>query len=154
LFITVGGGIKYTHDHFGGLVGLKRAASFYSLAIPKYLEYRYHMYADSEEHKWDKLHEDTSQLGLQKILELRAFYIKSGQMVSANMGNAFPLIWQNTMSVLQDGCPPQEFSVVKEIVEKELGKPLTEVFVSFEKEPIGAASIGQVHRATLMDGTR
>jgi ubiquinone biosynthesis protein len=43
------------------------------------------------------------------------------------------------------------FSEVRDILEEEFGSPLEEVFASFEKEPIGAASIAQVHRAELMD---
>ena len=72
-------------------------------------------------------------------------------MVAANMGGAFPQIWQGTMSVLQDQVPPQKFSVIKEIVESELD--FDKVFATFEETPIGSAAIGQVHRATLRDGT-
>eukprot|EP00970_Alexandrium_tamarense_P004410 scaffold749_cov193-Alexandrium_tamarense.AAC.10 len=112
------------------------------------------MLLDSPDEVWDQLHEATSKNGLDKILELQGFYIKSGQMCAANIGNAFPKIWQDTMSVLQDECPAEPFEVVKGIVEGEYGKKLDQVFDSFEEVPIGAASIGQVHRATLKDGTR
>lgn len=74
-------------------------------------------------------------------------------MCAANIGNAFPKIWQDTMSVLQDECPSQPFEVVKSIVESEYGKSIHDVFETFEEKPIGAASIGQVHRATLKDGS-
>jgi predicted unusual protein kinase regulating ubiquinone biosynthesis (AarF/ABC1/UbiB family) len=69
------------------------------------------------------------------------------------LGNAFPDIWIDTLSVLQDQVPAKDFSVVKEIIESEYGKPLEEIFATFDEEVIGAASIGQVHRATLVDGT-
>lgn len=48
--------------------------------------------------------------------------------------------------------PPQPWDLVKNIVEGELGRPLGDVFATFDEEPIGAASIGQVHRATLLNG--
>jgi len=73
----------------------------------------------------------------------------SGQMAAANIGNAFPLIWQETMAPLQDECPVRPFEVVKSIIESEYGKSINEVFATFEETPLGAASIGQVHRATL-----
>jgi len=63
-----------------------------------------------------------------------------------------PEIWQDTMSVLTDQCPREDFATVKAIVSKELD--FDNVFASFEEEPIGAAAIGQVHRAVLKDGTR
>ena len=47
LAVTVAGGIKYMHDHVGGTEGLARTMSFYSIAIPKYLEYRLHMFKES-----------------------------------------------------------------------------------------------------------
>jgi len=141
------------NDHVGGREGLVRTVSFYSLAIPKYIEYRMHMLMNSPDDVWDKLHEETSKAGLDKIMELQGFYIKSGQMCAANIGNAFPKIWQDTMSVLQDECPSQPYEVVKSIVESEYGKSIHDVFETFEEKPIGAASIGQVHRATLKDGS-
>jgi aarF domain-containing kinase len=73
-------------------------------------------------------------------------------MCANNIGNAFPPVWIDTMSILQDQVPAQPYSVIKEIVESEL--PFDETFQSFDPEPIGAASIGQVHRAVLKDGTR
>lgn len=112
------------------------------------------MAVDSPDLVWDELHKETSLKGLNKILELQGFYVKSGQMAAANIGNAFPLIWQDTMSVLQDECPARSFKEVKQIVEEEYGKPLKAVFSSFEEKPIGAASIGQVHRATLTSGEK
>ena len=154
LLITVAGGVKYLHDLFGGTEGLQRAASFYSVAIPKYVEYRYHQYQESPQHVWDELDKNTAHVALQKMLELKGFYIKSGQLCASNMGNAFPKYWQETLSVLQDQCPSKEFEVVREIVESEYGRKLEEIFASFEETPIGAASIGQTHRATLLDGTR
>ena len=142
------------HDLFGGTEGLLRAGSFYTLAIPKYVEYRYHQFRQSPQHVWDKLHQTTAHEALRKMLELKGFYIKSGQICAANIGNAFPKSWQQTLSVLQDQCPFKDFAIVREIIESEYGKKLEEVFSSFDVTPIGSASIGQVHRATLLNGDR
>ena len=100
---------------------------------------------------WDELDRETSARGLELAYELEGFYIKSGQMCATNIGGAFPQVWQDTMSVLQDQVPPQDFSVIKKIVESELD--FDKVFATFEETPIGSAAIGQVHRATLRDGT-
>lgn len=55
---------------------------------------------------------------------------------------------------LQDGIPPEGFDYIEELVNLELGTlDISENFSSFEKEPLGAASIGQAHRAKLVDGT-
>lgn len=70
------GGIKYFHDHVGGTEGLARTISFYSLAIPKYVVYRYHSWRESPDHVWEELDRETSKEGLVKILELEGFYVK------------------------------------------------------------------------------
>jgi aarF domain-containing kinase len=160
LALTTLGGFAYIFHELGGAEGISRSISFYSLAIPKYIEYRWrqsHGYIithgqSPDDHAWDDLDRETSKLGLAKILELRGFYIKSGQLCAANIGNAFPPIWRDTMSVLQDQVPAQPFPVIRDIVARELDFDKT--FQSFETEPIGAASIGQVHRAVLRDGRR
>jgi aarF domain-containing kinase len=146
---TVFAVVPYFHAHFGGWEGLSRAASFYSVAIPKYAVYRYHQWMESPEEVWDKLHRETSQQGLEVILRLRGFYIKCGQLCASNIGDAFPVIWQETMSVLQDQVPPEDFeTVVLPILNDELD--FNDTFATFDPVPIGSASIGQVHRAMLM----
>ena len=76
LAVTTAGGVKYMHDHLGGTEGLYRSFSFYTLAIPKYIQYRYHMYMQSPDHVWEELDRETSAKGLEKLLELKGFYVK------------------------------------------------------------------------------
>jgi len=129
--------------------------SFYSLGIPTYLKYRYLLaFHPDNDSLWDSAHKSASLAGLEKIKELRGFYIKTGQMCATNIGNAFPQIWQQTMSVLQDGVPPKPMSVVKDTIEKSFNIPFDSVFKDFDPTPLGAASIGQVHRATLLNGEK
>ncbi|KAL7576984.1 hypothetical protein ACA910_006738 [Epithemia clementina (nom. ined.)] len=153
LVITTAGALKWFHDHLGGMEGLQRSVSFYSKAIPKYILYRYHMWAGSPDEVWDELDKETSKVALEKILELEGFYYKAGQMCASNLGDAFPEIWRDTMSVLQDQVPPQPFDTVKQIMQSEI-PDLDQKFLSIEEKPIGSASIGQVHRAVLRDGRK
>ncbi|GMI54956.1 hypothetical protein ScalyP_jg3585 [Parmales sp. scaly parma] len=155
-FATIVGGFK-VKEEVGNLEGLTRSLTFYSVGIPAYLKYEYYyrfLNSGSEEHEaeWRNLHASESKKGLDTILKLRGFYIKNGQMCASNIGNAFPKIWQDTMSVLQDGVPPRSYETVKEVIEDPvngLGQKLGDVFTSFEELPIGSASIGQVHKAVL-----
>lgn len=155
LIVTCAGGLSYFYHQVGSLEGLQRTAYFYSFAIPKYIEYRYHLWRQSEDQVWDALHYDTATRALQYVLQLQGFYIKCGQMCAANIGNAFPRIWQDTMSVLQDNCPAQSMETVEDIIAKDYQQehkpPPRLIFASMETTPIGAASIGQVHRAVLND---
>lgn len=58
----------------------------------------------------------------------------------------------NEFTKLQDDNPPIEFDYVKAIIKKELKHPIENIFNSFDAEPLGSASIGQVHRAVLKNG--
>jgi len=78
-------------------------------------------------------------------------YIKLGQIVSSGEG-IFPEELVGEFQKLRDKVPPESFDDVREVVESELGAPLDTVFASFEREPLAAASIAQVHRATLVTG--
>ncbi len=58
----------------------------------------------------------------------------------------------DNLSKLQDNLPPAPFAAIKAEVERAFGAPLDHLYSSFDPEPIGAASIAQVHRATTTDG--
>lgn len=146
--------IKYIHDHISGgtLEGLQRSIIFYSFGIPKYILYRYYMYMKpNNDTFWDQLNSATSSEGLDIILKLQGFYIKCGQLCASNIGNSFPIIWQNTMSILQDQCPYQDYNnVITNIIKDEYNiTNISDIFEYIDPIPIGAASIGQVHRALL-----
>ena len=58
----------------------------------------------------------------------------------------------HNLLTLQDNLPPVAFPLIRERIEQSFGKPIDALFASFEEEPIGAASIAQVHRAVTSDG--
>ena len=80
-------------------------------------------------------------------------YIKMGQIISAGEG-IFPDELVHEFRLLRDRVRPEPFSVVRRTLEAELGRPLSDVFVSFDRTPIASASIAQVHAATLRTGER
>ncbi len=82
---------------------------------------------------------------------LGSTYIKLGQIVSGGDG-LFPEELVGEFKKLRDRVPAEPFAAVREIVETELGRPLDEVFSEFSTEPLAAASIAQVHAATLVTG--
>lgn len=84
--------------------------------------------------------------------------MKVGQLVSfvdtsAALDSEYGDVYRNALSSLQADADPMSPEVVAAVVEAELGRPPEEVFAEFSGEPVAAASIGQVHRAVLADGT-
>lgn len=62
--------------------------------------------------------------------------------------------FQHELAKLRDAAPAVSFKQMRKVIENDLGEPLRNVFASFDEEPIAAASIGQVYRATLRESKR
>lgn len=84
--------------------------------------------------------------------ELGATFIKLGQILSTR-ADLLPPEYLKELAKLQDAAPPVASETILEAVASELGKPVDEIFVRFDRDPLAAASIGQAHAATLSDGT-
>lgn len=84
--------------------------------------------------------------------ELGPTFVKLGQILSTRP-DLIPLPFIEELTKLQDEVPPFPYSEVRELFLEETGKNPEELFTSFNEKPIAAASIGQVHKARLKDGT-
>jgi len=78
-------------------------------------------------------------------------YIKLGQIVSSGRG-LFPDELVDQFVLLRDRVQPEPYALVRRVVEEDLGRPLAEVFASFDRRPLASASIAQVHLARLVTG--
>jgi ubiquinone biosynthesis protein len=78
-------------------------------------------------------------------------FIKLGQLLSTRF-DLLPPAYTTALSRLQDDVEPFEPGIAREIVAEELGADVRHLFATFEDKPLAAASLGQVHRATLRDG--
>ncbi|KAF4637348.1 hypothetical protein G7Y89_g738 [Cudoniella acicularis] len=86
-----------------------------------------------------------------KVLEKNgSIFIKLGQHLSA-MNYLLPLEWTTTFIPLQDKCPVSSFESIEAMFEQDTGEHISDYFSDFSPEPIGAASLAQVHLATVKE---
>ncbi|MCA1847984.1 MAG: AarF/ABC1/UbiB kinase family protein, partial [Actinobacteria bacterium] len=83
--------------------------------------------------------------------DLGPTFVKFGQLLSTR-SDILPEGVLFELQKLQDTVKPMPAGAAQRIIERELGAPVEEVFASFDPDPLGSASIGQVHRAVLRDG--
>ena len=85
------------------------------------------------------------------LLELGPTFIKVGQLFSTR-ADVIPTEYVEELSKLQDKVPAFSYEQVERIVEQDLGKPISQLYRSFDPIPLAAASLGQVHKAQLHSG--
>jgi ubiquinone biosynthesis protein len=98
-----------------------------------------------------------SRAGISRRLRIAAerlgpTYIKLGQIISSGQG-IFPAELVDEFKKCRDRVQPETFAAVRAVVEEDLGEPIENVFAEFDRAPLASASIAQVHRARLLDGT-
>jgi ubiquinone biosynthesis protein len=119
-----------------------------TLKVEQYLEVGRQLISRKDHVQIDKLtRAERTRLALE---ELGPTFIKLGQILSTRP-DLIPLSYVQELSKLQDHVSPFSYDEVREIIKSETGKYPEDLFRHFETNPVAAASIGQVHRAQLME---
>ncbi|MEO9154949.1 MAG: AarF/ABC1/UbiB kinase family protein [Kofleriaceae bacterium] len=100
----------------------------------------------------DDDHRDLARRTAAYAAELRGGIAKIGQLASCRP-DLVGAIWAKELATLQDEVPPIDSAAIRARIEAELGLPIDQVFATFTDSPLAAASLAQVHAATLLDGT-
>lgn len=139
--------------------GFNRSLYFWRKAFPIYLHYRAaqlymeraHLSDEEKDAEYEKLHEKYAPEVFDIVLELKGFYVKLAQTGSTRP-DVLPKQYLDRAAKLQDDAPSKSLEEICTIMQQSYGKPVDQLFQSIDRKPLGAASIGQAHRAVLLDG--
>jgi ubiquinone biosynthesis protein len=99
----------------------------------------------------DGEHADKAKAFRERLVELGPAYIKLGQVLSTRP-DLLPPRYIEELECLQDDVPSMPYEQVEQTIEDELHARISKLFATFDEEPLGSASLGQVHAAELRDG--
>ena len=86
----------------------------------------------------------------ERLGNMKGALMKLGQMASY-LDNGLPEPLRLALAELQNNAPPMSGELARRVVEEEFGAPISQLFVEWDDEPIASASIGQVHRAIIVE---
>ena len=102
--------------------------------------------------KYDYKDGITPEITASLLQDLGPTFVKIGQIAS-QQAEYIPPEYCEALKKLRSKVEPMDVETVHSQIEKHLGKPVDELFASFDDKPLGSASIGQVHKAELADGS-
>jgi ubiquinone biosynthesis protein len=102
---------------------------------------------------WQRTHRAAAREVKQVALTLAGAFTKAAQILGAR-ADFLPAPFIEELSQFHDAVPPRRFETLAPLVERDLGRRLSEAFASIDREALAAASLAQVHRATLHDGSQ
>lgn len=139
-----------------GIVRLTRAAATVFEIGSHYKKKLYNSGFDRKSDEYLALKSQAHSFGAERLLELccsnKGVYIKIGQHIGA-LDYLLPKEYVSVMKVLHNSAPKSSFKDVLVVLKEDFKTDPYEIFETIEPEPLGAASLAQVHKATLKDGT-
>ncbi|XP_014282128.1 aarF domain-containing kinase 1 isoform X1 [Halyomorpha halys] len=155
----VGTAISYKANMYNfEAIGLFRFGRAAATALAIGLHYRKQLYLtdlDPQSLDYFNLRSKTHKEAAVKLLELccmnKGVFIKVGQHIGS-LEYLLPIEYVETMKILHSHAPQSPLKDIYSVIKEDLHKDPSELFIEFDTEPIGTASLAQVHRAKLKDG--
>lgn len=155
LGIGIGGSaLYYTSDKFRHAVltvdrvGVVTVAMIRCFALYKETLGKEYDSTTARQDALSKTHKRAAEITLKALEKNGGIYIKLGQHITA-LTYLLPREWTDTMIPLQDKCPRSSMEEIENLFETDLGVKLEDMFIEFDPNPVGVASLAQVHIARL-----
>lgn len=129
--------------------GTARSLKFCAQLVPIKAKYIYADLSGADDTQRETLHTECAPRVLALVLSMGGYYVKAAQTLVG--GGFMPGPYEEAFAVLLDDCPSKDFPTIRGIVETELRAPLESKFSEFCQNSVAAASIGQVHFATVKE---
>eukprot|EP00250_Pteridium_aquilinum_P021819 c25236_g1_i1 orf=1890-3506(+) len=132
---------------------LDRTMQFWSRSVSVYASYKVcqvrtsFLSKEAQERAWEVQHEWAAEKVYSLCSELGGFFLKVAQLIGKP--DLAPDAWVRKLVTLCDTAPATPFSTVTGVLEQEFGVPTSVLFEEFHKEPLGSASVAQVHQAKI-----
>ncbi|HYK72363.1 MAG TPA: AarF/UbiB family protein [Pseudoneobacillus sp.] len=124
-----------------------------SFALFLVIQVYWYKFSKKSESEWDKLWEKQGQRFRKMLFELEGLLIKVGQMLSIR-ADLLPNSFINQIQDLVDQVPPSPWEEIEKVLEREWDGPIEKRLLSIEPKAIASASIGEVYKGKLLDGTQ
>ncbi len=98
------------------------------------------------------IHQRNADQIFHTAVTMRGMLVKMCQVVGTR-SDMFPPQYVKTLSQCHDRLPPRDFDTIRRVIEEDFGRPIDEIFSEFSPSAVAAASLAQVHRARLLDGS-
>jgi predicted unusual protein kinase regulating ubiquinone biosynthesis (AarF/ABC1/UbiB family) len=131
---------------------LKRMSKVLSMAFLIFIQIYWYKVRKKPEADWEKLWCEIGKRFRNTLFELEGLLIKVGQLLSIR-SDLLPNGFIRQIQDLTDQVPPSEWKEIEGILESEWGGPLDQTLLSIDKKAVASASIGEVYKGVLKDGT-
>eukprot|EP00178_Gracilaria_changii_P009150 TRINITY_DN26_c0_g3_i12.p1 TRINITY_DN26_c0_g3~~TRINITY_DN26_c0_g3_i12.p1 ORF type:complete len:555 (+),score=112.82 TRINITY_DN26_c0_g3_i12:2034-3698(+) len=138
-----------------------RSLRFWRRVLPIYVAYKNTQFrlalqnasAQQREKAWNKRHHWAAEKVYNLCVELRGFYLKDGQFLGAR-SDIVPMAWCDSLRRLQDRVPPVPFHQIERTIRQSYNvNNMSQIFSCVDPVPLASATIAQVHRGQMPDGT-
>ncbi|MEE9254576.1 MAG: AarF/UbiB family protein, partial [Pseudomonadales bacterium] len=132
-------------------IGYTAASVWLRYKLPRWWDAR--RGRDPDERDMAQIHQRNADQIYATAVSMRGMLVKMCQVIGTR-SDIFPPQYVKTLAQCHDALPPRDIDTIRGVIEEDFARPIGEIFSDIEPTPVAAASLAQVHGATLTDGRK